>query len=136
VAVAALAGPAAGNALATGMNIDPGVVVDEGNSGEKMMNFTVWLDGHIDTTVAHSADFSMMAGGPWFPNATPWVDYKPVSQRVTLLPGQTQTVVQVPIIGDTDVEPDETIAVQLTNPSPASDKVGPFTFGWGNVVGT
>jgi hypothetical protein len=84
--------------------------VAEGNSGISEVQYTITLDKASDRVV--TADFSTIAGG----SATPGVDYNPLSPKtVTFLPGQTQVVVGVEVIGDTDDEPEETVTGSLTN---------------------
>ncbi len=44
-------------------------------------------------------------------------DYIPTSGTLTFAPGQTTAFISVTVVGDTNVEPDETFAVVLSNPS-------------------
>ena len=96
------------------MNDDPDlkindVRINEGNSGTSMATFTVSL------TSASTSDVSVhyaTADG----TATAGSDYTATSGTVTIPAGSTSAHVQVPILGDTAVEPDETFFVNLTNP--------------------
>jgi chitinase len=81
--------------------------VTEGNSGTKGAAFTVTLSPASAAAIAISyatANGTAAAGS----------DYTAVSGTLTFNPGQTQKVINVPIIGDTADEPDETFLVQLT----------------------
>jgi Ca2+-binding RTX toxin-like protein len=77
----------------------------EGNTGERLLTFRLTLDR------APTAPLTLTAvtnGG----TATQGVDYSPVAETVTFAAGQTQAFINVRVVGDTAIEPDET--VQLT----------------------
>ncbi|NNC96850.1 MAG: tandem-95 repeat protein, partial [Gammaproteobacteria bacterium] len=81
----------------------------EGNSGNTDMIFTVSLDQPLtqDVTVdVNTVDVTATAG----------TDYIAVASTVTIPAGQTEVTVNVPVIGDTDVEGDETFTLELSNP--------------------
>jgi chitinase len=48
--------------------------------------------------------------------ATAHLDYTPISGTLTFAPGEITKTLQVPIIGDELVEPDETFAINLSSP--------------------
>lgn len=82
----------------------------EGNSGTKNMVFTATLSNPVDSDV--TVDFATTDGTATTANN----DYTETKQTLTFTKGGplTQTI-NVPIIGDTDVEPDETFNVTLSN---------------------
>jgi hypothetical protein len=86
------------------------VTVAEGNSGTANLVFTVSLskpDGLRVITVNYAtADVSAMAGA----------DYTAVSGTLTFPKGSTTQTVNVPIVGDTTVEADESFTLNLTSP--------------------
>ena len=95
----------------------------EGNSGTSNMTFTLTLTGAttLPATVAYSTySRSALAGE----------DFQTVSESVRFNVGETQKTINVPIIGDTAVEPDETFLVALAktdyatvNRSPATGRI-------------
>ncbi len=79
----------------------------EGNSGQHDEVFRVSLSHpswRTITATVDTADSSAIAG----------VDYLPINQQITFLPGQTSLSVSVPILGDTIVESNETFLVMLS----------------------
>jgi hypothetical protein len=94
----------------------------EGNSGTKVMTFVVSLSapsGTATTVVYSTANGTAQAGS----------DYVATHATVKLSPGQMSKGVTVPIIGDTNIEPDETFVVNLSDPQHA-------TIGDGQATGT
>jgi hypothetical protein len=86
------------------------VTKTEGNSGTANATFTVSLDRTAPSTVTvhyATADVTATAGA----------DYTSTSGTATITTGNTSTTIDVPIIGDTVDEPDETYHVDLTTPS-------------------
>ena len=85
------------------------VGVFEGDAGTVNADFTVTLSepGQAEITV----DFATSNG-----TATGGVDYVPSSGQVVFMAGETMQTVSVTVIGDTDVEPDETFFVDLSMP--------------------
>jgi hypothetical protein len=75
----------------------------------------------VTASRAHGSDVTMRAhtGNLGF-EATPWVDFVPVDETVTMHAGQTSLVVEVPVIGDTDPEHDELVIIWLSDPSSGS----------------
>jgi len=80
----------------------------EGNSGTTNMTFTVTLTAPSGKPV--SVDYATADG-----TATAGSDYTSTSGTLSFAPGQTSKTINVPIIGDTIVEPNETFLVQLSN---------------------
>ncbi len=113
-----------GTPIATNVNFDtvqmplPSLSVSdaqfqEGNSGTTYANFTVLLSQQnpYPVTVHYTtADGTAKAG----------TDYGAVTGAVTIEANQRYRVVQVPIYGNTTVEPDKTFTVQLFNPTNAT----------------
>ncbi|MEP2775426.1 MAG: Calx-beta domain-containing protein [Luteolibacter sp.] len=101
----------AGGAASTALTLSiADASVAEGNSGTKNLTFTVNLskaDRKNTVSVAYST-----ANG----SATAGSDYTASSGTVTIAAGKTSATLNVPIIGDTVVEPDETFFVNLSNP--------------------
>ncbi|MEA2442856.1 MAG: hypothetical protein QOJ12_148 [Thermoleophilales bacterium] len=85
----------------------------EGDSGTQNRDFTVALSAPSDAPVTvHYAT----ANG----TATSGSDYTAVQGNLTFDPGQTSKTVPVAVAGDTTVEPDETVQLNLTTPSGAT----------------
>jgi hypothetical protein len=82
------------------------VLIAEGDSGTKQANFTVSLSAASDRPV--SVGFYTIEG-----TAKSGSDYQSVFGHLTFAPGITSQVISVPILGDTNIEPDETFLVQL-----------------------
>ncbi len=79
----------------------------EGNSGQHDEVLLVSLSRPSWQTITATVETSDSS-------ATAGVDYLPVSQQITFLPGQTSLTVSVPILGDALVEPNETFSVALS----------------------
>jgi hypothetical protein len=82
----------------------------EGNTGSANLAFTVTLSGasgRIITVDYATADGSALAGS----------DYTGASGTLTFAAGTTTQLVNVPILGDTTSEPNETFVVTLANPT-------------------
>jgi hypothetical protein len=88
------------------------VNVKEGNSGTKNATFVVSLNGSPIDPVSASYATGVTAG-----TATAGVDYLPVNGSVIFAPGETSKTIDVPVIGDTFRERNETFFVTLSNPS-------------------
>ncbi|WP_334144993.1 Calx-beta domain-containing protein [Rhabdothermincola sp.] len=101
------------------------VSVMEGDSGSRNLSFPVTLSQPAATDVTVQVD--VVAG-----TATPGTDYVAPTRTKTLRfkPGQTTKTVNVPVLQDLDVEGDETLTVELSNPS------APYTIADGEGVGT
>jgi uncharacterized repeat protein (TIGR01451 family) len=81
----------------------------EGQSGTKILNFTVTLSAQSNLTVTlnfATADNTATAGS----------DYVSTSGAVTFNPGETSKQIPVTINGDTSFEPGEALTMNLTNP--------------------
>jgi len=87
--------------------------VTEGNSGTTAAVFTVTLNQPSDDTITVGY-FTTAA------DATSGVDFFHVTGTLTFYAGQTSKTIHVPVIGDTDIEPDEYFFIDLTNPTGAS----------------
>ena len=85
----------------------------EGDSGTSNMSFAVTLSGASRTAV--SASYATSNG-----TATAGSDYLASSGTIRFQRGQTAAFINVAVIGDTAVEPDETFFVTLSNPSRAT----------------
>lgn len=86
------------------------VTITEGNNNTKNARFTVSLNKTSNKTVKvdyATADDTAEAGS----------DYKSRSGTINFAAGQTSKTINVPIIGEKEVEFDETFFVNLTNPS-------------------
>jgi hypothetical protein len=84
--------------------------VKEGNSGTTAMVFTVSLSDSPLSTV--TAVYSTANG-----TATAGTDYLPTSGTLTFGIGQTSQTITVPVLGDTVVEPNETLVASITSVS-------------------
>jgi autotransporter-associated beta strand protein len=94
--------------------------VTEGNGGTTNAVFTVSLsDASVSTitVLATTADGTALAGQ----------DYQATQQTITFTPGQISQHFSVPILGDRDIESDETFTVRLTSPTNATIGKAPAT---------
>jgi len=103
--------PGTGGASPTGLTLSiADASITEGNSGSGNLTFTVRLskaDRKKTITVNYNtADGSAVAGS----------DYTAVSGTVTIAAGRNSATFNVPVNGDTAVEPNETFSVNLFNP--------------------
>ena len=91
--------------------------VAEGDSGTTTMTFTARLTDANGRTQASSekiiADYSVLSESD--DTATAGTDYKATSGSVTFAPGETSKTIDVDIVGDTEIEKDETFTVKWTN---------------------
>lgn len=85
------------------------VTVTEGNSGTTNATFTVSLSR--TSNVATTINFTTQDG-----TATAGTDYNSTSGTLTIPSGSTSGTITIQVIGDTNVEPDETFKVKLSNP--------------------
>lgn len=85
------------------------VTVTEGNSGTANATFTVNLSR--TSNVATTISFTTQDG-----TATAGTDYSSTSGTLTIPAGSTSVTITINVIGDTDVESDETFKVKLSNP--------------------
>jgi len=84
-------------------------VLTEGNSATKSAGFTVTLSapsGRPTLVNFATTNNTALAGS----------DYQATSSSLTFSPGVTTRIATVTVLGDTNVEPDETFFVDLTNP--------------------
>jgi hypothetical protein len=89
------------------------VSTDEGNSGQKPVQFSVSLTKA--SPLKASVAFATRDG-----SATAGSDYVAASGNLVFAPGETTKSISVSIIGDTAVEADETFSVALSSPVNAS----------------
>jgi hypothetical protein len=80
----------------------------EGNTPAGFIELTINLSAASSRTV--SVNYQTLDG-----TATGGSDYLVRSGEISFLPGQTRQTIQIPVVGDTTVEPDETFRVQLSN---------------------
>jgi hypothetical protein len=85
----------------------------EGNSGTTNFVFTVTQSAASPLTT--TVNFATSNG-----TATAGSDYQPAAGTLTFAPGVTTQTITVPVIGDTQFEPDETFFVTLTGATNAS----------------
>ena len=81
----------------------------EGDSGQSDLIFTVSLD----STYAEDVTFDVASANG---TATAGADYVAVSTNTSVLAGSLTTAVAIPVLGDTILEPDETLTVTISNP--------------------
>ena len=99
----------------TVMDVQPvisisGVCVSEGNTGTTVASLTVSLSKA--TTVPVTVNYATVGQ-----SATSGIDFTPTSGTLTFAPGQTSQTIAVNVIGDTLFEAEETLFVQLSNPT-------------------
>ena len=88
--------------------------VVEGDSGPTTMTFTVTLSPAA--SVQATVDYAYAMTG----SATSGTDHAAIpSGTLTFAPGETSKTISVTVNGDTDMEPDEGIGLQLSNPGPS-----------------
>lgn len=83
--------------------------IQEGNSGTTALNFTVSLSEASSETVTvdyETLDDTAIAGA----------DYTAASGTLTFNPGETSKTITVAVTGDTQVEADETLLINLSQP--------------------
>jgi serine protease len=91
------------------LSVADAVATFEGDTGTKMMTFVVSLSQVSTEDVTFNAKTH-----PNAETATPGVDFTPVSLTGLVIPaGQLSMAVSVPIIGDTGIEPDETVRLNV-----------------------
>jgi hypothetical protein len=89
--------------------------VKEGNSGTSTLTFTVTMTTTSATDVTVNYATAPGTATPAMPN----VDYTTASGTLTIPAGQTSGTISVSVVGDKVLEPNETLFVNLTNPSGA-----------------
>jgi fibronectin-binding autotransporter adhesin len=146
VTISAPSGASLGTAIATGtINNDDTATLSvnslaqaEGNAGNTPMNFTVTLSNAVQGTVTATVNTADGNNATALLNATiADNDYLAVSNAsVSISSGLTQTV-PVQIVGDTDVEPNQSFRLILSNlVLPAGIPAGAITFGTTTGIGT
>ena len=90
--------------------------VQEGDSGTTTMTFKARLTDANGRTQASrktiTAHYEVLSEGG--DTATAGKDYTPTSGKITFAPGETSKTIDVSVIGDTEVEGDETLTVKWT----------------------
>lgn len=104
------------------VSLDVGPMPLEGNSGSHTVYFTVTLTTPAAFTATVDYATASATGGSGF--ATPGIDYLPVSGTLSFAPGEMQHLIPVSIIGDLEVELDETFGMYLSNAQPISIYAG------------
>jgi hypothetical protein len=99
-----------------------GASVAEGNSGTSTLSFPVSLASPVGWSV--SVAYATANGSAAAPS-----DFASTSGTLTFAPGETSKTITVAVAGDTAIEPDETLSVQLSSPVNA-------TIGTGSATGT
>ncbi|PSF36815.1 hypothetical protein C7H19_12675 [Aphanothece hegewaldii CCALA 016] len=89
------------------------ITLTEGNSGTKNATFTITRTGTATQPI--TVNFATANG-----TATAGSDYTATLGSLTFATNETTKTINVPIIGDTTVEPNETFLVNLTNPTNAT----------------
>lgn len=102
---------------AASLSIGPGTLV-EGNSGQANMQFTVTL-ANPPSSGNVTVQFTTNPG-----SATAGTDYTTTTGTLTFPQGTTTQTINIPILGDTMVEPDEMFTVTLSNASGATISTG------------
>jgi Calx-beta domain len=92
----------------------------EGNSGTTPLSFQVTLSHASPTAVA--VQYATGDG-----TATAPSDYAAANGSLTFVPGETSKTIVVSVVGDTDVEQDESFSITLSNPVHATIAVGSAT---------
>ncbi|MDT9191100.1 MAG: Calx-beta domain-containing protein, partial [Limnospira sp. PMC 894.15] len=87
--------------------------VKEGDRGQTNARFVVTLDNPSPERV--TVNYATADGTATLRDR----DYRRTSGRLVFRPGQTRQFINVPVFGDTKVEPDETFTVNLSNPQNA-----------------
>ncbi|WP_150452087.1 Calx-beta domain-containing protein [Arenibacter lacus] len=96
------------------ITIGSDVVLAEGNSGTTVFTFVVNRTGN--TSFATTANFTVTAGPGNAANAADFVGNAFPSGEVSFPSGSATGTININVNGDTDVEPNETFIVTLSNP--------------------
>ena len=100
----------------------------EGDTGTGLMMFTVSLPAGVASASAVTVDYatsddSALAGS----------DYTATSGTLSIAAGTSQGVIEVMVLGDTEVEGDESLTVTLSNPS-GNVQLGAMSSATGTIV--
>jgi hypothetical protein len=110
----------AGGGGGQGGGIDPPISISnasvaEGDSGTSAATFTLSLGWPTSVPVT----VNYVTADAWADStATPLTDYVPSTGTVVFAPGQTRATVNIPVVGDTGREANETFLVNLFLPDP------------------
>lgn len=106
-----------GQILPPAIGVVPATVV-EGNAGQTMLEFVVLIGGDVDREVR--VDYATKPG-----TAIEGADYESVSGTLVWPAGDASPrIVQVPILGDLDFEPDDYVMLQLNNAVNGQVRIG------------
>lgn len=86
----------------------------EGNSAHRTLSFALTFQFAVEAPVTIGYETFALS-------ATPGVDYEPISDTVTVMPGTLATTLVVLMRGDTEYEPDEQLGLRLTSISVAGE---------------
>jgi len=91
--------------------------IAEGDSGTTVLSFTVTASAAAAGAPVEAATVEYATSAD---TATEGVDYEAASGTLDIPSGTTSVTIDVTIVGDTDVEPDETFFVTLSSPTSAT----------------
>lgn len=98
------------------MSMGEDVELAEGNSGATVFSFLVNRTG--DTGSAATADYTVTGGPVNSANEADFIDNVFPSGQVDFPVGSSTGTIRIFVNGDTDLEPDETFIVTISNPGP------------------
>ncbi len=108
VTILGLSGCSGGSSSASDPTVSlADVSIDEGNSGSTNLVFTLTASSASDADI--TVNYETTAG-----TATANTDYTETSGSVVVLAGRTSATIEIPVIGDTVFEGDETLTLTLT----------------------
>lgn len=84
--------------------------VYEGDTETAVLTFTVTVDASTTPTQTITVEYATADS-----TATANSDYIPVTGTLTFLPGETTQTITVTVIGDTELEPNETVFINLSD---------------------
>ncbi len=87
--------------------------VVEGDFGTSQAQFVVTLSEQTNAVV--QVDYTVFTSTDNSDNATADVDYSAITGTLTINQGQSSGIINVPILGDTIIEGDETFTIQLSD---------------------
>ncbi len=93
-------------------------VITEGDAGMVVLSFTV--QASATTTVGQTVADASVDYATSDDSATGGVDYEAASGTIDIPGGTEQVTIDINVIGDADIEPDETFTVTLSSPTNAS----------------
>ncbi len=116
------------------VRILPGTAsIVEGDTGTRMLRIPVHLSEPTTDPVSVAFSSELVSSFPWA-QATPGVDHESVAGTLRFTAGSTEAFVEVPVHGDTIVEPNEAVVVRLRSPVGAVIDRSFFGLGAGTIV--